>query len=70
MGLLSIPFNELPLFRLRDLLAVPMQRILKYHLLLKETVAQTRQTHEEYLNLQGAYEAMLDVAEYINEVKR
>ena len=47
-----------------------MQRILKYHLLLKETVAQTRQTHEEYLNLQGAYEAMLDVAEYINEVKR
>lgn len=29
-------------FRLRDLLAVPMQRVLKYHLLLKELVNQTR----------------------------
>ena len=57
-------------FRLRDLLAVPMQRILKYHLLLKETVSQTRPSHEEYPSLQSAYEAMLDVAEYINEVKR
>ena len=29
-------------FRLRDLLAVPMQRVLKYHLLLKELVHHTR----------------------------
>ena len=26
--------------------------------------------HEDYINLQSAYEAMLDVSEYINEVKR
>ena len=26
--------------------------------------------HEDYSNLQSAYEAMLDVSEYINEVKR
>ena len=30
-------------FRLRDLLAVPMQRVLKYHLLLKELVHHTRE---------------------------
>ena len=29
-------------FRLRDLLAVPVQRVLKYHLLLKELVTHTR----------------------------
>ena len=57
-------------FRLRDLLAVPMQRVLKYHLLLKELVAHTQPMHEEYESLQSAYAAMLDVSEYINEVKR
>ena len=28
-------------FRLRDLLAVPMQRVLKYHLLLRELLSHT-----------------------------
>lgn len=32
-------------FRLRDLLAVPMQRVLKYHLLLKELLNHTREFH-------------------------
>ena len=27
-------------------------------------------SHEEYASIQSAYEAMLDVSEYINEVKR
>ncbi|XP_065564856.1 protein vav-like isoform X3 [Artemia franciscana] len=57
-------------FKLKDLLAVPMQRILKYHLLLKELIKHTQQTHEEYSGLEKAYNGMLDVAEYINEVKR
>ena len=57
-------------FRLRDLLAVPMQRILKYHLLLRELVGHTQTSHEEYRVIQQAYEAMLDVSDYINEVKR
>ena len=30
----------------------------------------TGPVHEEYASLQSAYEAMLDVSEYINEVKR
>ncbi len=57
-------------FRLRDLLAVPMQRVLKYHLLLRELVSHTPSHHEEYASLKEAYDAMLDVSEYINEVKR
>ena len=54
-------------FRLRDLLAVPMQRILKYHLLLSSLSGSESNT-DPYLN--QAYEAMLDVSSYINEVKR
>jgi guanine nucleotide exchange factor VAV len=49
-------------FRLRDLLAVPMQRVLKYHLLLRELLSHTSISHEEYQHVQQAYEAMLDVA--------
>ncbi len=57
-------------FRLRDLLAVPMQRVLKYHLLLRELTDNTASTHEEFRGVSQAYEAMLDVSDYINEVKR
>ena len=56
--------------RLRDLLAVPMQRILKYHLLLHVMVKSTPETHEDYKSYQQAYETMLDVSAYINEAKR
>ena len=54
-------------FRLRDLLAVPMQRILKYHLLLSSLCGSESKT-DSYLH--QAYDAMLDVSSYINEVKR
>ncbi|GIY52427.1 guanine nucleotide exchange factor VAV3 [Caerostris extrusa] len=57
-------------FKLRDLLSVPMQRILKYHLLLKELIRNTPKTHEDYFGLQKALDTMLDLAQYINEVKR
>ena len=56
--------------RLRDLLAVPVQRILKYHLLLHVMVKSTPETHEDYKSYQQAYETMLDVSAYINEAKR
>ena len=55
-------------FRLRDLLTVPMQRVLKYHLILRQLMSNTAPTHEEYHLIQQAYEAMLDVSDYINEV--
>lgn len=57
-------------FRLRDLLAVPMQRVLKYHLLLRQLLLNTATTHEEYSTIKAAHDSMKDVADYINEVKR
>lgn len=57
-------------FKLRDLLSVPMQRVLKYHLLLKELIRNTPKNHDDYVGLQKALDAMLDLAQYINEVKR
>ncbi|CAK1548053.1 unnamed protein product [Leptosia nina] len=56
--------------QLRDILSVPMQRILKYHLLLDKLVQETQPNHEEFRGLERAKEAMVDVAQYINEVKR
>ncbi|KAG8014328.1 Guanine nucleotide exchange factor VAV3 [Nibea albiflora] len=56
-------------FRLRDLLVVPMQRVLKYHLLLQELVKHT-QDEADKSNLKIALDAMKDLAQYVNEVKR
>ncbi|KAJ3594487.1 hypothetical protein NHX12_003794 [Muraenolepis orangiensis] len=52
-------------FTLRDLLVVPMQRVLKYHLLLQELVKHTHDTADKS-NLRMALDAM----KYVNEVKR
>ena len=38
-------------FKLRDLLSLPMQRILKYHLLLSELIKSTQDNHEDYSGL-------------------
>ncbi|XP_063062871.1 guanine nucleotide exchange factor VAV3 isoform X2 [Engraulis encrasicolus] len=56
-------------FTLRDLLVVPMQRVLKYHLLLQELVKHTLDTTDKS-NLRKALDAMKDLAQYVNEVKR
>ncbi|XP_072431021.1 guanine nucleotide exchange factor VAV3 isoform X2 [Chiloscyllium punctatum] len=56
-------------FTLRDLLVVPMQRVLKYHLLLQELMKQTTDGQEK-ANLRLALDAMKDLAQYVNEVKR
>ncbi|XP_075473148.1 guanine nucleotide exchange factor VAV3 isoform X2 [Ascaphus truei] len=56
-------------FTLRDLLVVPMQRVLKYHLLLQELVKHTNEPAEK-ANLRLALDAMKDLAQYVNEVKR
>ncbi|XP_066149563.1 protein vav isoform X2 [Euwallacea fornicatus] len=57
-------------FKLRDILSVPMQRILKYHLLLEKLTETTEEHHDEYTDLKRAWEDMLDVARYINEAHR
>ncbi|XP_073797008.1 guanine nucleotide exchange factor VAV3 isoform X2 [Danio rerio] len=56
-------------FTLRDLLVVPMQRVLKYHLLLQELVKHTHDATDK-TNLRQALDAMKDLAQYVNEVKR
>ncbi|XP_078147675.1 guanine nucleotide exchange factor VAV3 [Centroberyx gerrardi] len=56
-------------FTLRDLLVVPMQRVLKYHLLLQELVKHTHDSADKS-NLRTALDAMKDLAQYVNEVKR
>ncbi|KAG8451597.1 hypothetical protein GDO86_003699 [Hymenochirus boettgeri] len=56
-------------FSLRDLLMVPMQRVLKYHLLLQELVKHTTDPTEKE-NLKLALDAMRDLAQCVNEVKR
>ncbi|KAM9856762.1 proto-oncogene vav isoform 1-T2 [Aulostomus maculatus] len=56
-------------FSLRDLLMVPMQRVLKYHLLLQELVKHTLDPADKE-NLRTALDAMRDLAQCVNEVKR
>ncbi|XP_077460844.1 proto-oncogene vav [Stigmatopora argus] len=56
-------------FSLRDLLMVPMQRVLKYPLLLQELVKHTRDSTEKD-NLRTALDALRDLAQCVNEVKR
>uniref|UniRef100_A0A4W3J0T8 Vav guanine nucleotide exchange factor 2 n=1 Tax=Callorhinchus milii TaxID=7868 RepID=A0A4W3J0T8_CALMI len=56
-------------FKLQDLLVVPMQRVLKYHLLLKDLLSYSKERAEQQ-QLKQALEAMEDLAMYINEVKR
>ncbi|XP_030587181.1 proto-oncogene vav isoform X2 [Archocentrus centrarchus] len=56
-------------FSLRDLLMVPMQRVLKYHLLLQELVKHTTDSTDKE-NLRTALDAMRDLAQSVNEVKR
>ncbi|XP_076233173.1 vav guanine nucleotide exchange factor isoform X2 [Calliopsis andreniformis] len=58
-------------FKLRDILSVPMQRVLKYHLLLDKLVEETPcDWLEDRRQLGKAREVMVDIAQYINEVKR
>ena len=54
---------------LQDLLAVPMQRVLKYHLILRELDKATPAVHPDKASVGQALAAMLDLSLYINEVK-
>lgn len=48
----------------------PVQRIMRYHLLLKELVRYTPENHSGYKSLEEGLQKMKDVAAAINEVKR
>ncbi|KJH42877.1 RhoGEF domain protein [Dictyocaulus viviparus] len=57
-------------FKLQDLLCLPMQRVLKYHILLMELIKSTSFDAPERKSLELAKEAMDDVNSYVNEMKR
>lgn len=53
-----------------DLLSIPSQRILKYHLIIKELLKSCHDKPEEVKEVKKALETMEDLGVYINEVKR
>eukprot|EP00842_Homolaphlyctis_polyrhiza_P006733 jgi/Hompol1/7060/HPOL_001538-RA len=55
---------------LASLIVKPVQRVLKYPLLIKSLIKETDQDHPDYENLNDAFAAMELVAEKINEVKK
>ncbi|VDD82691.1 unnamed protein product [Mesocestoides corti] len=57
-------------FHLTELLTVPMQRVLKYHLLLEQLCKLTDDDHPEKPELLTALDGMRELAQTINEVKR
>ena len=57
-------------FDLKSMLCVPMQRVLKYPLLLKELLKLTPVGHPEEASLRVAVAAVKDIAKYVNEFSR
>lgn len=57
-------------FSLRELLNVPLQRILKYPLLLRELFAATNVEHPDKQGVARALYAMSNLASWINSTKR
>ncbi len=57
-------------FDLNSLLLKPIQRVLKYPLLLQELIKNTEPQHEDFDDLNQALATMQHVASYINEIKR
>jgi hypothetical protein len=48
-------------FKLQDLLFLPYQRILKYHIIFKEILSKTPNDHAERQSTMLAYESMVDM---------
>lgn len=67
---LTIIKQKINVFDLHSLLLKPIQRVLKYPLLLQELIKFTDVNHIDYNDLQQALVCMQDVATYINEIKR
>jgi hypothetical protein len=55
---------------LPSFLIMPIQRIPRYQLLLTDLLKNTRRDHKDYKNLKAAVDAIVQVAQYINEQKR
>lgn len=62
--------GDIQAWDLQSLLIKPMQRVLKYPLLLDKLVEYTLDTHPDYKVVHSAREAIGKVAQDINEMKR
>ena len=62
---------QINVLSLQSLLILPVQRIPRYCLLLKDLVKNTPENHPDYMDLKSSLKTMLEVADQINEdVKR
>ena len=61
---------DIPCFNLESILIKPVQRILKYPLILNELLKVTEDGQQEKLQLKQAVDIMSDIAAFINETKR
>lgn len=62
--------GEIESWDLQSLLLKPIQRVLKYPLLLNKLVETTSDNHPDYKVVHSAQEAIAKVAQDINEIKR
>lgn len=62
--------GEIQAWDLQSLLIKPMQRVLKYPLLLEKLVANTSDSDSDYKVVLNARDAIAKVAQDINEIKR
>ncbi|KAK2582160.1 hypothetical protein KPH14_004519 [Odynerus spinipes] len=61
---------QIACFDMSSILIKPVQRILKYPLILYELIKSTEDNHPDKQSIEEAWKAMTDVASYINEYKR
>ena len=61
---------QLHKLRINTLLIMPVQRVPRYSLLLRELISKTPETHPDYASLQKAFDFIGTVASGINEAKR
>lgn len=66
----AVKLKETSRQQLKDFMILPVQRTARYHLLLKDLIKRTQETHPDYSNLNAAWEAMNILAASVNEKKR
>ena len=56
-------------FKLAELIKVPMQRVLKYPLIVDRLMKKSGKNHPDYKELEYVHETLLDLNSYINQTK-
>jgi guanine nucleotide exchange factor VAV len=62
--------SSMGIFQLFDLIRLPYQRVLKYHLLILNLYKYTKDDHPAKKNIQKTLSNMLDLSKYLNESQR